>query len=605
MIRPRRTTHGLVVTQGRPEKGNLTRVADRAPAPRIGSPPLRPYADIVGVRHYAPSVLESLDAPAIRRWSAAGLTALRRHQQEINELNVFPVPDSDTGTNLVLTLSAADAALAARPGIDGLGAALGCLAHGALLGARGNSGVILAQVLRACAESLAAEPAAGRSLARALSAAAVAARAAVAQPVPGTMLTIMDAAAQAAVALDSDELSAVATAAVDAAATALLHTPDQLPELARAGVVDAGGRGLVILLAALAEVVTGRPAEYGGPLPVAAGHHVARVAREAGSEEFAYEVQFLLDAPAGRIAPLRAALGGLGDSLVVVGADSPDGGAPPVWNVHVHVNDVGAAIEAGIEAGRPHRISVTRFADGPQPSPGAPRPAGAPVQPEAPVPPGVVVVAHGCPGLVGLFTAEGASALTGAAPPDADGILAAIRGVGGDRVVLLPNDRALHAAAAEAASRARDEGIQVGVVPSRSPVQALAALAVRDPGRRFEDDVIAMAEAAGACRHAELTVATGDALTVAGRATAGDIVALVDGEVNVIGAGSGLVEVAVTVLDRMLGSGGELVTLVTGADAPDGLAAALTGHLAAAWPFVEARAYEGGQCDSPLLLGVE
>jgi uncharacterized protein len=140
-------------------------------------------------------------------------------------------------------------------------------------------------------------------------------------------------------------------------------------------------------------------------------------------------------------------------------------------------------------------------------------------------------------------------------------------------------------------------------VPTRSPVQALAALAVRDPARRFEDDVIAMAEAAGACRYAEVVLVAADAITVAGPANAGDLLALVDGEVNVIGRE--LADVCVTVLDRMLSGGGELVTIVTGAGAPEGLAATLSGHLATAWPFVEARVYEGGQADCPLLLGVE
>ncbi|WP_344082197.1 DAK2 domain-containing protein [Luedemannella helvata] len=548
-------------------------------------------------------MLESLDAAVIRRWSAAGLAALRGHQRQIDQLNVFPVPDADTGTNLVLTVTAADAALADRPDLDGLGAALGCLARGAVIGARGNSGAIISQLLRGAADALAGvDRAGGAGLAHALRAAHDAAVAAVAHPMPGTMLSITEAAAKAAEAAaggardaatpGAGGLAAVAVAAAEAAVEALRHTPEQLPTLARAGVVDAGGLGLVIIFEALAEIIADRPptADLVGPAA-----RPGTVARETGSEAYAYEVQYLLEAPAARMPGLRVELSTLGDSLVIVGADAVgtvDGDG--VWNVHVHVNDVGAAIEAGIRAGRPHRISVTRFADG-----------VAANHAHAGVPEGVavVVVARGCPGLADLFAGEGVAAWTDHVAPTTADLLTAIRATGRRQVVVLPDDPDARAAAAAAADTVRVEGVQVGVVPTRSPVQALAALAVRDASRRFGDDIIAMAEAAGACRYAEISVAESDALTVAGRATAGDHIALVDGEVNVIGRE--LTEVCVTALDRMLSGGGELVTLVTGADAPEGLAATLTAHLATAWPFVEARAYHGGQSDRPLLLGVE
>ncbi|MBC8993976.1 DAK2 domain-containing protein, partial [Micromonospora chalcea] len=209
-------------------------------------------------------MLETLDAAAVRRWCASGLAALRRHQGEIDELNVYPVPDGDTGTNLVLTLTSAQQALAMDLGTlpdDGHtphGHALRLMARGALLGARGNSGVIVSQILRGVADTLAAAPAVGgRQLADALADATTAAYAAVARPVEGTLLSVVAAAAHAARLADSDDLRTVARAAAEAAAHALARTPEQLPELARAGVVDAGGRGLCLLLDALVEVVTG------------------------------------------------------------------------------------------------------------------------------------------------------------------------------------------------------------------------------------------------------------------------------------------------------------------------------------------------------------
>ncbi|NES14025.1 MULTISPECIES: DAK2 domain-containing protein [unclassified Micromonospora] len=534
-------------------------------------------------------MLDTLDAAAVRRWCASGLAALRRHQGEIDDLNVYPVPDGDTGTNLVLTLTSAHQALAMDLGTlpeDGHtphGHALRLMARGALLGARGNSGVILSQILRGFADALAATPAVGgRQLATALAGAATAAYAAVAHPVEGTLLTVAAAAARAAEQADSDDLRAVARAAAGGAARALARTPEQLPALARAGVVDAGGRGLCLLLDALVEVVTGeslRPAIE----PVPAARPPATAVRETGSEAYAYEVQYLLHATDEAVARLRGELDALGDSLVIVG----DG---DTWNVHVHVNDVGAAIEAGVVAGRPHRITVTRFADQVPPPPPAAQPDGR----------AAVVVATGA-GIAELFAAEGATVVP--ANPSTGELLDAIRATGAARVVVLPNDPNTRSVASAAAREAHGLGVKVSVVPTRSPVQALAALAVRDPKRRFEDDVIAMAEAAGACRYAEVCHASKEALTVAGPCRPGDVLALVEGEVHLIGAD--LLDTCTAVVDRMLGGGGELVTLLCGADAPEGLADRVREHVERSWPFVEVQAYEGGQPHYPLLLGVE
>ncbi|MGV9804226.1 DAK2 domain-containing protein [Micromonospora chersina] len=536
-------------------------------------------------------MLETLDAAAVRRWCASGLAALQRHQGEIDDLNVYPVPDGDTGTNLVLTLTSAQQALAMNletlpdDGHTPHGHALRLMARGALLGARGNSGVILSQILRGFADALAAAPAVrGRQLAAALADAATAAYAAVAHPVEGTLLTVVAAAARAAEQADTDDLRAVAREAAGGAARALARTPEQLPALARAGVVDAGGRGLCLLLDALVEVVTGESPARPAPAPPAV-RPPATAVRETGSSAYAYEVQYLLDATDESVARLRGELDGLGDSLVIVG----DGGT---WNVHVHVNDVGAAVEAGVVAGRPHRITVTRFAD--QAAAAATRPA--------PLPDGraAVVVATGA-GIAELFAAEGATVVP--ANPSTGELLDAIRATGAARVVVLPNDPNTQSVASAAAREAHRLGVKVSVVPTRSPVQALAALAVRDPKRRFEDDVIAMAEAAGACRYAEVCHASKEALTVAGPCRPGDVLALVEGEVHLIGAD--LLDTCTAMVDRMLGGGGELVTLLCGADAPAGLADRVREHVERSWPFVEVQAYEGGQPHYPLLVGVE
>jgi uncharacterized protein len=522
-------------------------------------------------------VLETFDAEAVRRWCAAGLESLRLHQHEIDQLNVYPVPDGDTGTNLVLTVASAQQAIAndAVSGGDHSGGVLRLMSRGALLGARGNSGVIVSQLLRGMADALAdVGTVRGRALAGALGEAAAAARAAVAKPVEGTILTVASAAAEGATASGSDDLDAVARSAAGAAARALARTPEQLPALARAGVVDAGGRGLCVLLDALVAVVTG---EEVTSAPVTLGRPVTAT-RETGSTEYGYEVQYLLDADSASVQRLRATLAGLGDSLVVVGDE-------PTWNVHVHVNDVGAAIEAGVEAGRPHRITVTRFED--QVS----------LDPDGR---GAVVVAAG-PGLVELFSGEGARVI-GANPSTAE-ILDAVFATRAGRVVVLPDHPDTQSVAGAAAREAQAHGVRVSVVPTRSPVQALAALAVRDSGRGFEDDVIAMAEAAGACRYAKVCYASREALTMAGPCRPGDVLALVEDEVHLIGGD--LAQTCRDLLDRLLGGGGELATLLLGADAPPGLGDGLRAHLTQRWPFVEVQAYDGGQPTYPLLVGIE
>ncbi len=519
-------------------------------------------------------------------------------------MNVYPVPDGDTGTNLVLTMTSAYRALAAEQDtedvegeITRLGRVLRCMARGALLGARGNSGVIMSQLLRGIADALAAAPEArGQEFSAALADAADAGYAAVANPVEGTVLTVARAAATAAAEADSDDLRIVVSAAAEGATEALRRTPEMLPALARAGVVDAGGYGLVVFLQALEEVVSG---EQPAMLPLAAMARDPRllvVDREAGSSEYGYEVQYLLDAHPDAVEPLKGVLGTLGDSLVVVGTGGDD--TTQTYNVHVHVNDIGAAIEAGVQAGRPHRISVSRFADQ----------ATARVEEELPPPAadsrGCVVVCSG-DGLARLFAAEGAIVVDGGPThnPSTAEILAAIRRTGAAKVVVLPNDSNVQAVTDAAAREARDAGLTARVVHTRSPVQALAALAVTDPGRRYEDDVIAMAEAAGACRYAELTVATREALTLVGRCQPGDVLALLDGDVVLIG--DKVLDSARDLLDRMLSGGGELVTLVTGADAPGDLADMLTRHLSDRWPFVESQVHQGGQPHYPLLIGVE
>jgi uncharacterized protein len=543
-------------------------------------------------------VLDALDAHAVRSWSRAAAEMLDAHRAEIDELNVFPVPDGDTGTNMSLTIRAAADALAADPATSAADA-LRVFAHGAVLGARGNSGVIVSQLLRGLADAAADGPVCDASLVRAgLLLGADQARAAVAHPVEGTILTVASVAAKAAT--DGASLHDVTRNAAVAAADALERTTEQLPALARAGVVDAGGRGLVLILDSLARIVSGKP---GGPAELRPTPESAATDAmgPATGAEYQFEVQYLLEAGDDAVAALRTQLDGLGDSVAVVGTGQG------VWNVHVHVNDVGAAIEAGLEVGRAHRISVVRFADQATEHSTADHMDGRDEAVSAPArsqTSAVVAVAPG-QGLAHLFEAEGVRVVDGGPgrSPSTGEVLAAVRATGAGNVVLLPNASQVTGVAEAAAEQARAEGIHATVVPTRSPVQGLAAVAVHDAARRFDDDVVAMAEAAAATRFAEVTIAQREALTSVGICQEGDVLGLIDGEVVEIGRG--LVSVALTLVDRLLGVGAELMTVLVGGGAPAGVGELLAGHVRQRAPFTDVSVYLGGQPDYPLIIGVE
>jgi uncharacterized protein len=536
-------------------------------------------------------VPQPLDAVAVRRWCHIALDALGRAREDIDAINVYPVPDGDTGTNLYLTVESADQAVAAaEAAAPTLADAVRAMAHGALIGARGNSGTILAQLLRAMAEEFAAhpEPAPAGALAAALRRAAGAAYEAVAHPVEGTMLTVARAAADAAYETGDAVAGLAGTAEVAAAACAaarkaLAATPGQLAVLAEAGVVDAGGSGLVTVLEALDAALSGRS-------PQAAPHRGPRQpsirpapgVRPAADPAAGYEVIYLLDAPDDAVPALRRRLDALGDSLVVVGGDG-------LWHVHVHTGEPGPAVEAGLEAGRPHRIRITWLAAGaPHPEPAARA---------------VVAVMPG-DGLAGLCEEAGAHVLITrpGEPPGSGELAAAIQRAHAREVIVLPGDEALWHAAGAAAEQARAQGARVAVIPTRSPVQGIAALAVHVPERRFDEDVVAMTSAAGATRFGEVTVADRESWTMAGICQAGDVLGLVEGDVAVIG--DDLPQVAGEVLERMLSAGGELVTLVVGADAPAGLADGLLDRVRRGHLGVDTVVCEGRQ-GTPLLIGVE
>ncbi|MFL6098329.1 MAG: DAK2 domain-containing protein [Actinomycetales bacterium] len=553
--------------------------------------------------------LAVLDGPTVRRWADAGLAALVAARTEIDLLNVYPVPDADTGTNLVRTMQAGVDALnaAGGAGSDSLAQVCDTLATALLRGACGNSGTILSQLLRGVADAARQTDALdGRALAAALSSAAGLARAALARPVEGTILSVADAAAQAATraAAAEGDLGSVVGAARSAGEAALRATPGQLAALH--GRVDAGGRGLVVLLAALESAVTGESTGDGRPSPTATDRSQADAPSGTGlpgpdrpaegrADSPAHEVMYLLDtAPgpeeSGRVAGLRAVLDRLGDSVVVVGGNG-------LWQVHAHVDDVGAAVEAGFAVGRPHRVRIVGFA------PPVPRTAGTEGtegtgagRPGETAGLGLLAVVDG-PGLTDLLARAGARVV----PSEhvQAGLATAAQDAGTALVAVLPGDAdTLSVALAAAAQDAR-----LRVVRCRSAVQVIAAVAVHEPSRDAERDLLEMSTAAAGCRHGLVEVAEGEGMTSAGLCRAGDVLGHVDGDVAVIG--SELAEVAVAVVHRLLGGGGELVTLVAGARAETGFADRVARAVRAERPDVDVTAYDGGQRAPYLLVGVE
>jgi dihydroxyacetone kinase-like predicted kinase len=306
----------------------------------------------------------------------------------------------------------------------------------------------------------------------------------------------------------------------------------------------------------------------------------------------------LADSDDAAVETLRGRLVELGDSVLVVGADGE-------WNVHAHVDDAGAAVEAGIEAGRPHRVRISRLTDGHDAGNRFDRPQGHDTTPRSGA--AIVACAAGV-GLEGLFEDAGAVVVRSGPGRRAStgGLIGAIReqhARGASGVVVLPNDGDTLLAAAAAVRAVADDGIEAHLVHVRTAVQGIAALAVFEPSAPASANVLAMQAAASATRHGAVTVANRAALTSGGRCEAGDVLGVVDGDVVIVG--SDQLVVTREVVRRLLASGGELVTVVGGVDAPEGLLQAVADEARREQHGIEVSLIDGGQAVYPVLLGVE
>jgi hypothetical protein len=546
------------------------------------------------------SALDRLGPPELRTVVSRYRDALRAHQEELNRLNVYPVPDGDTGTNMALTLESVTNEIGTAESMPEVCRAV---AHGSLMGARGNSGVILSQILRALADTFSdLDGAGGADVVAGLRHAADAAYQAVMRPVEGTILTVAREAAEAAEAAQADGRGAlvdVLDAALTAARESVARTPDLLPVLREAGVVDAGGHGFTLLLAAFLEVVDGRPIPDPEVIhtPAAVEAHL----RGGDVSSLRFEVMYLLDADDATIPAFKDAWDAIGDSIVVVGGSG-------LWNCHVHTNDIGAAIEAGIEAGRPARIRVTDLQDQVEEEAWVrehagdiPGPAAHTFAPEE-VTTAVVAVAVG-EGVRRLYASLGVQVVVAGGQsmnPSTAQILEAVEACNAQSVVILPNNKNIVPVARQVAEvTTRD----VAVVPTSSVVEGLAVLVCYDGAAPLDSNAKSMQESLERIRSGEITQAVRDGVAECGPIVAGDWIALDRDGIHVVAPTPA--DAAIGLLDRLVDDDSELVTVLVGADADRGATTRIEQHLAFAHPHVEIEFHQGDQPLYPYLIGVE
>jgi DAK2 domain fusion protein YloV len=563
--------------------------------------------------------LDRLDARALRDVITTFRDTVRDHAGGLNRLNVYPVPDGDTGTNMARTLDAVVAELEGAPE-DNLDATCDAISHGSLMGARGNSGVILSQILRGLASTLKhGAGAGGHKVAEALSAASAGAYQAVLKPIEGTILTVARESAEAAKTASADGASLVEVlrAARAAGKQALDNTPELLPVLKDAGVVDAGGAGYLLLLDSALHVVDGVPlpepdaesAEYGvGPSGAqfdAVAHRHSGVDGELDVSEQRYEVMYFLEIDDARIEPFKQGWGAIGDSIVVVGGDG-------LWNCHVHTNDIGAAIEVALDLdGRPKQIRITdlfeevadEHAARETSIAGAAHVVMRPGAGQPPVTTAVVAVCSG-DGLAELFSNLRVQGIVGGGQtlnPSTAELLDVVEHVNADQVVILPNNKNIIPVAEQVDALTSKH---VLVVPTRTMPEALAALIVYDPEASAEANAAEMGEAIESIVTGEVTQAVRDSNSDAGPIAAGDWMGIVRGD-GIVAVAASPVGASTELLERLITPDRELLTIITGSEASTDDLAAIEGWLSDHHADVQVEVHRGGQPLYPFLFGIE
>jgi DAK2 domain fusion protein YloV len=564
-------------------------------------------------------MLESIGAEALRETLITFRTTLRAHMEGINRLNVYPVPDGDTGTNMARTLDAVVKELEGAA-VD-MGGTCDAIAHGSLMGARGNSGVILSQVMRGLVAKLrgvAGGVAGAPEFAEALKSASVASYEAVLKPIEGTILTVVRETADAAVVAASrgENLVNMLRVARDAGRAALANTPELLPVLKDAGVVDAGGAGFMLFIDSALHVVAGdalpEPEDVAGP----SAEQLEAVSLRAGADgavdvsELRYEVMFLLNISDSQHRAFMTAWGEIGDSIVVVGGEG-------LYNCHIHTNDIGAAIEAPLKLdGKPFNIRVTDLFEEMEEehaqreaAMGAGGVAGAGAAKRSAVASlpavncAVIAICSG-DGLAELFGQMGVQGVvTGGQTmnPSTEELLDAVEHMNSQHVVILPNNKNIIPVANQVNALTKKT---VHVVPTCSMPEALAALVFYDPESTSELNAAAMSDAAAAVATGEVTQAVRDTNSDAGAVRAGDWIGLVRGD-GLVAIGGTMVAASCSLLDKLVTPGRELMTIITGDLATARATEEIVAYIAENFDGVEVEVHAGGQPLYPYLFGVE
>jgi uncharacterized protein len=518
------------------------------------------------------------DLESLRLLVRGAVGALERNRQRIDDLNVYPVPDGDTGTNLLLTVRGIADTLDRSSATD-RGTLAREVSHSALLSARGNSGVILSQIIRGAAEEL------GRNaeidtaaIARALRVAADEAYRGVREPVEGTMLTVIRELAEEAEAREALDPNEQLAALVQRGDEAVARTQEQLDVLRAAGVVDAGAAGLVETFRGLTAAARGE--ELPEPSPA---QEVPQQAVHQELSRFRYCTTFVIEGEGLEAANIERQLDKLGDSLLVVGDSS-------ALKAHVHTDDPDAALAVGsavgtvdgVEIADMHRQTEDREA----------RLAGARTA--------VVAVVAG-EGNRRLFERLGAASIVEGGQtmnPPAAAIVAAAEATNADEVVLLPNNSNVILTAEQAAQLATRP---VEVVPTCSLQEGLAALVAFNPERAAEENLEEMRDAAAAVATGEVTTASRDADLEGLAVRKGQYIGLLNG--HAVAAGPSFIDVVRKVTEGLLAEPREVLTLLAGDGAPE--LNGLVDELSARHPELEVDLHEGGQPHYQLLLSAE
>ncbi|MCB8968740.1 MAG: DAK2 domain-containing protein [Chloroflexota bacterium] len=541
-----------------------------------------------------------------RKLAQAGMLWLEKNSHHVNELNVFPVPDGDTGTNMLLTMRSAYGRIQNSEELH-VGKVAKELAHGALMGARGNSGVILSQILRGLARELREkENFNATDLAKAFQQAADTAYHGVMRPVEGTILTVVrESAAEATdAAKKSEDLRFVLERVLERSQQALERTPELLPILKQAGVVDSGGQGLVFILEGMLRYVNGQinlhEVEKQAAMHATAEQSAqALAAPESGLLENPYDVQFILMGQNLNVLEVRQKIDAMGDSTVVVGDES-------TIKVHIHVKDPGEPISYGISLGKITDVVVENMQLQMEEIIHTGNQAAETVEEVTvtvePGQVGVVAVAAGS-GLGKVFRSLGAAYVVNGGQtnnPSTEEIFQAIQEVPTDKVIILPNNKNIILAA----EAARDLSPKhVAVVPTRTAPQGISAMLNLNPDGDLTETAAAMALAAKQVATGEITMATRSVHLDGVEVKEGEIIGMVDGRLHA--SGPEMSAVLTAVLNGMNMEEREIVSLYYGADITADEASTMAEAIETRFPDVEIEVLPGGQPYYFYILGAE